>query len=155
MFIKLYLLKLCLRRSYLNMKAIFTVMLVASNPFVSPENHEIPSQILQPPPPPLLVSNSPHRLLPRSRTCIHRLPRSRCSDAFGPSMVGSVFLYGLLAGTRQRGTRVNLQFIKLWTGYLVCFTSLCINIAENMKGHILMMTSNFCLISSLWALRDL
>ncbi|XP_027049078.1 sodium- and chloride-dependent taurine transporter-like [Pocillopora damicornis] len=40
-----------------------------------------------------------------SRTCIHRLPRSRCSDAFGPSMVGAVFLYGLLAGTRQRGIR--------------------------------------------------
>ena len=104
---------------------------------------------------PLLVSNSSHRLLPRSRTCIHRLSRGRCSDAFGPSMVGAVFLYGLLAGTRQRGTRVNLQFIKLWTGYLVCFTSLCINIAENTKAHIMIMTSNFCLISSLWALRDL
>ena len=64
-------------------------------------------------------------------------------------MVGSVFLYGLLAGTRQRGIRANLQFIKLYSGYLVCFTSMCIDIEENTKAHIMIMTSNVCLIPSL------
>ena len=64
-------------------------------------------------------------------------------------MVGAVFLYGLLAGTRQRGIRANLQFIKLFFRYLVCFTSRCIDIAKNAKAHIMMMTSNVCLLPSL------
>ena len=64
-------------------------------------------------------------------------------------MVGSIFLYGFLAGTRQRGIGANLKFIKLYSGYLVCFTSMCIDIAENTKAHIMITTSNFCLIPSL------
>ena len=64
-------------------------------------------------------------------------------------MVGSVFLYGLLAGTRQRGIRANLQFIKLYSRYLVCFTSMCIDTAKNTKAHFMMMTSNVCLLPSL------
>ena len=64
-------------------------------------------------------------------------------------MVGSIFLYGLLAGTRQRGIGANLQFIKPYSGYLVCFTSMCIDIAENTKAHIMITISNFCLIPSL------